>query len=63
MMLVHLSVVLIVTFVVPSSSYPEVNLDNAIKEKTSKIKSVEILTSDCSHCGMSPLGQIHVKVI
>ena len=32
------------------------------QDRKSTVESVEILVSDCSHCGMSPLGQIHVKV-
>ena len=32
------------------------------QERQSHIDSIEIMVSDCSHCGMSPLGQIHVKV-
>ena len=56
--------VLLVTtlLVLPSKGQPAVDLSTAIKERTSKIESVEIMVADCHHCGMSPLGHIHVKV-
>ena len=62
MMLMNLTLLVIIAFVVPSYGYPQVSVYNAIKETTSKIEAIEIMVSDCSHCGMSPLGQIHVKV-
>ena len=38
------------------------NAGNKVVERTSKIETIEIHVEDCSHCGMSPLGHIHVKV-